>query len=245
MAPPYLQDVTFDQTAPDLTDCPPPVGPVFHFQASKHIVYEDESQRIVVFTYESFWRPNRVSLRVGTRIESDVHLVQFWLKRPDKPAYELLVLSPADGYWRLKTLPPRQLDEVAYGSSFLIGPIVEDGRPVVNIAAISFEPFNKLFRLEFSSGGYAEVLLQDVAQGLAHVHVTLDCPVVGRPFAGFRSMYVADDNADVSVVTINGIHSHNVMEFRQASAIKLNLGRIVISRHNTSAPDLEFANFTR
>ena len=59
------------------------------------------------------------------------------------------MVYPADGYWRVKPLPPPSLTDTAYGSSFLFGPIEEGTRPFVAIRSIAFEPATMTFRLVF------------------------------------------------------------------------------------------------
>ena len=71
-------------------------------------------------------------MRVGNRVETGFHLLQLWTRYQER-AEEVLVLYPADGYWRARPLPPQNLRWSAYGSSFLIGPVETAGRPFVDI----------------------------------------------------------------------------------------------------------------
>ena len=88
-----------------------------------------------------------VPVRVGDRVESGVQLLQLWVRAHDR-AEEVLVLYPQDGYWRARPLPPENLKWSAYGSSFMIGPIEFEQRPLVTIREIVFEPGTKTFRLD-------------------------------------------------------------------------------------------------
>jgi hypothetical protein len=80
--------------------------------------------------------------------------------------------------------------------------------------------------------------------------VALSAPVgADRPFAALRSMFVTEGNADVAQVGWRGKDSPSwtqmpVMYFKGASAAELWAGRTVPSRHNTSAPDMIFRDFS-
>jgi hypothetical protein len=78
--------------------------------------------------------------------------------------------------------------------------------------------------------------------------VTLDQPVAGRPFAALRSMYVTEFNADVTRIALRepdakGWREEPIMTFGSAKATDVWAGRLVPSRHNTSAPDMIFNRF--
>lgn len=60
------------------------------------------------------------------------------------------MLYPADGYWRLKPAPEPRFGDGIYGSSFLLGPVVDEGRPVVNIASIRIETQPLVLHLRFA-----------------------------------------------------------------------------------------------
>ena len=109
-------------------------------------------------TFPSFWRPNQVPVRVGNRTESGFHLLQLWTRHQER-AEEVLVIYPADGYWRARPLPPKNLRWSAYGSSFLIGPVEAESRPFVDIRDIAFDPATRTFTLNFARGGSATLRL--------------------------------------------------------------------------------------
>ena len=79
--------------------------------------------------------------------------------------------------------------------------------------------------------------------------VALERPVTGGPFAGLRSMYVTEANADSARVEwrehgANRWRESPVMDFAGAEGIEMRLGRSLPSRHNTSAPDHRFLGFS-
>jgi hypothetical protein len=158
------------------------------------------------------------------------------------------VLYPADGYWRIRPLPPAHLAWSAYGSSLLIGPVEPQGRPVVNIREVAFDPVAKTFRLTFDQGGEAVVTLSHLDRDRLTLDVHFNRPIDGKPFAALRSMYVTEFNADVARIAAReeGARSWReepIMAFKGAKATDVWTGRLVPSRHNTSAPDIVFNRF--
>jgi hypothetical protein len=137
----------------------------------------------------------------------------------------------------------------AYGSSFLIGPVETEGRPIVRIREVAFDPKAKTFTLAFERGGTATVAMTTVDQNRNVLDVTLSQAVDGRPFAALRSMYVTEFNNDVARVAVRepgakGWREDAVMAFRRAQATDVWAGRTSPSRHNTSSPDMIFGGFS-
>jgi hypothetical protein len=247
--PAYIGTIVKDQWAPDFTNCDMSADPAFKFEKRRLTIYETEEWQLVGLTFPSFWRPNQVPVRVGNRTETGFHLLQLWTRYQER-AEEVLVLYPADGYWRARPLPPQSLRWSAYGSSFLVGPVEVDGRPFVDIKAVEFDPSTRTFTTNFARGGSATLRLDKLDQERIGLDVALSAPVEGtRPFAALRSMFVTDGNADVAQVGWRGKDSPAwthapVMHFKSANAAELWAGRTVPSRHNTSAPDMVFRDFS-
>jgi hypothetical protein len=245
--PSYIGTILVDRWAPDFTNCDMSADPVYTFERRRLTIYETEEWQLVGLTFPSFWRPNRVPVRIGERVESGFHLLQVWTRFQER-AEEVLVLYPADGYWRARPLPPAHMRWSAYGSSFLIGPVETEGRPFVDIRDIAFDPATRTFRLGFARGGGATLRLDKLDQERIVLDTALAAPVRNRPFAALRSMFVTEVNADAAHVAWRrkgaaAWQQEPVMRFRQASAIELWVGRHVASRHNTSAPDMVFRGF--
>ena len=127
--PAYMGTIVKDRWAPDFTHCDMSNDPAFKFEKRRLTIYETEEWQFVGLTFPSFWRPNQIPVRVGNRTETGFHLLQLWTRYQER-AEEVLVLYPADGYWRARPLPPENLRWSAYGSSFLVGP-VETARAAV------------------------------------------------------------------------------------------------------------------
>jgi hypothetical protein len=242
--PPYIAAIRQDSTAPDFTACDFSGDPSFPFEPRKVVLYQDKSIRLVGHTFVGFWRPDVVDFHVGGRNERGLHLVQL-IKRGPRGEVEILVVYPADGYWRVKPLPPDTLRDTAYGSSFLFGPVDEDTRPFVAIRSITFEPATMTFRLSFRNGTSGALTVAETTPASTRLALALDPPVAGdRPFAALRSMFVTPAQADVAVAAWPGEKSAApILEFTRIKAPAARFGRLTQSRHNLSAPDLIFDEF--
>ena len=247
--PVYIGGLRDDRFAPDWSACedisaatsevPPPRKVTF---------YEDVEVWLTGFSFANFWRDKDVPIRVGDRVEHGLHLIQLWVRRHER-AEEVLVLYPADGYWRIRPLPPAHLGWSAYGSSFLVGPIEQAGRPLVNIKEIAFDRRTMTFTLDLRPRRHGEPedrgprpraarprrRLRPVDRGRPLRDPALDVrdrdqrrrrpgrPARGRaPRAGARSRSWSS---------------------AAASATDVWTGRTVPSSHNTSAPDIVFSRF--
>ncbi len=249
--PAYVSTIVRDSTAPDFSGCSfggsggadgrpytPPTA----------ILWEDDEYVLKGVVYPDFWRPTVVPVTVGKLTQNFLHLVQLWRKTPAGPI-EFLVFYPQDGYWRLKALPPYRMREVAYGSSFLFGPVEESTRPFVAYKAVSFDPKTVSFTIDFAKGGKAVVGLKTIDVGTAAVEVAFDGVDLAKlPFAGLRSMYVAPGNADTAETVVRTAPgaaptSTVVVDYKDGKAVDVAFARSVPSTHNTSAPDLGFRDF--
>jgi hypothetical protein len=245
--PAYAGTIVADRTAPDFRNCDMSADPVHRAEPRRVTIYETGDLQLVGHTFASFWRPNTVAVRVGARVEAGLHLLQLFTKFKER-SEEVLVLYPADGYWRARPLPPEHLSYSAYGSSFLVGPVETAGRPFVDIRDIAFDPATRTFRLAFVRGGDATLRLDVVDREHIALDVRFDRAIEARPFAALRSMFVTEINADVAQVAWRapGGKAYEVapiMSFPRANTLELWAGRRLPSRHNTSAPDTIFRSF--
>jgi hypothetical protein len=246
--PNYIGTIVVDRAAFDLHNCPDLAAAPFITEKPKRItIFETPELQLVGLTIPNFWRKTPVPVRVGDRVETGVQLLQLWVRTQDR-AEEVLVLYPQDGYWRARPLPPVNLKWSAYGTSFLVGPIEHDQRPFVAIKDVAFDPATKTFRLNFVRGGGATLRLDTLDIERQVLDVTLDPAGGDLPFAALRSMFVTEINNDVAHLgwRTKGAQSWErtpVMEFKRASAVEVWAGRLVPSRHNTSAPDTIFRDF--
>ena len=247
--PAYAGTIVVDRFAPDFAKCDMSNDPAFKFERRQVTLFENAEWRLVGHTFDSFWRPNQVPVRVGNRVENGLHLLQLWTARHGG-FDEVLVLYPADGYWRARPMPPANLRWSAYGSSFLIGPIETQGRPLVDIRDIAYEPETKTFTLNFVRGGSATLRVETLNDDRMVLDVNLSESVgAQRPFAALRSMFVSEGNSDVARIGWRTKDSERwlqepVMDFKRVNAAELWTGRLVPSRHNLSAPDMVFRDFS-
>jgi hypothetical protein len=251
--PAYIAGLVKDNWEADWTACDMTGDPVFAAPVPPRRItfYESIEYWLVGYTFPTFWRPADATFRVGDRVEKGLHLVQLWKLGKDK-SYEVLVVYPQDGYWRARPMPPQHLGFSSYGSSFLFGPIEQDGaRPVVNIREIEFDPKTTSFKLNFKDGSAGTLKLDDVDENRMVLDAVLDRPVTGgKGFLALRSMYVTEFNNDVARIAIRepgakGWREEPLMPFTGGKATDVWMGRTTHSRHNTSSPDMVFRNFSK
>jgi hypothetical protein len=251
--PAYAVSLSRDSFEPDWTACDMSADPV-HKEAGappvfrRITLYEEVELWVVGWRFPSFWRPSTAKVRIGDRVEQGLHMLQVWVLRP-MGGEEALVVYPQDGYWRIRPLAPKGLAPTAYGTSFLIGPVEEEGRPIVRFAELAFDPKLRTFTMTFERGGSATLHLVETTPTKNAVGVVFDKPVSGRPFAMMRSMYVTEFNNDAARVAVRekgarGWREDNILSFRRATATDIWLGRTTPSQHNTSSPDMVFNSFS-
>jgi len=246
--PAYMGTLRQDRWEPDWTACEDISAET---SAKPHPVmntlYEDDQMRVMGLTFSEFWRPTDVTVTIGDHVSRNIHLLQV-LKKQNGKAEEVIALYPGDGYWRVKPLPPQHLEWTAYGSSFIVGPVEFDRRPVVNLKDVAFDPKTMRFTLTLARGGEAHVAITTLNEERMTLDVSFDQAVTGMPFATLRSMYVTEFNADVARIAVREEEARSwreemIMNFRDATATDAWMGRLLPSRHNTSAPDMMFNHF--
>lgn len=258
--PSYMADVAVDSYEPDFSNCNfdpngHPTDPKYTFLPKRVVLWESDTILMIGNTHESFWRPNKVDFQVGSEVTREVHLVQVYLKDRDEPKlgrHQFLVLYPPDGYWRAKPIPTLPLNYGVYGTSFLVGPIEEDGRPVVELEKVEFMPASLTFKLDYRDGSHGEMTIAEVSRervALDYTHDRLLPPE--KPLAAIRSMYVQPEKSDTAEVSWRAPRSAKTVvtrplpSFTSEEALEVNFGRSVISKHNASAPDIWFGDFGR
>lgn len=250
MHPAYIGTIRSDRYLPDFSSCS------FHSTA-KHFaegaervtIWETPEMQLVGYRLKKFWRKADTPVRVGARIENGFDIVQLWTTYRER-AEEILVFYPPDGYWRMRPLPYGEMRWTAYGSSFLIGPVETQERPIVDLKSVSFDPQAKTFTLEFRRGGSAQVHLQAIDQE----HISLDVSYSGAmpgslPFASLRSMFASELNSDVARAAwlTKGSdlwRESGILQFPSSEVTEFWAGRRAPSRHNLSAPDMSFSLFS-
>jgi hypothetical protein len=252
--PAYFEPDIDDRTAPVWDHCEGFAAddPVFRSTPARLVLYEDDRWLLTAVRKPSFWRPAIVPVRVAGESFRELHLLQLHRKRENTATVEVLVLYPPDGYWRAKPLTPRTRlvaghPDTVFGSSFLIGPIEEDGRPFVDLAAVAFLPEADRFELRFVRGGTAAVELREVSVAGLRLDVRIERAAPTGEFAALRSMFVEETMADTARVRwttpAGGDGEAAVLAPLQRLVDDVTFARDVPSRHNTSAPDLRLFGF--
>jgi predicted small lipoprotein YifL len=250
-APPvYAAMLQRDSTEPDWTACDMSQDPAHPAAVPPRVqtLYEDESLQVVGHTLPTFWRPSTARVRIGDRSEPGIHLLQVWL-RSGAAREEVLVMYPQDGYFRIRPRPIAGFGEIAYGSSFLVGPIEYEQRPIVRFEEVAFDPRTRTFTLRFARGGSASLRMLEVSAAKHALDVRFDRGIDDGPFAMLRSMYITEFNNDVARIALREQGAHgwsegNIMDFEQAQATDVWMGRLSPSQHNTSSPDTIFHGFS-
>ncbi|MBX9757320.1 MAG: hypothetical protein K2Y29_00985 [Beijerinckiaceae bacterium] len=255
--PAYIGTIGVDRYLPDFTACDMSKDPVVATSVKKTVrrtIYETPDFQLVGYTYPTFWRAANTPVRVIDRENNidatfrEIHLMQVWTLHRER-AEEVLVVYPPDGYWRARPLPFADMRWTAYGSSFLVGPVEVQERPIVDLKLITYDAQAKTFTLDFARGGSAKMSIQ----ALDPEHMALDVTLEGSiprnlPFASLRSMYITDINNDAARVAFKPKNAQrwgeaHVMDFKSADASEFWLGRTTASKHNTSAPDMILGKF--
>lgn len=248
--PAYIGMIVADRYAPDFTSCDMSTDPAFHADNSRRVTFwETPDMWLTGYTFPSFWRPANTPVRVGDHVENGLHLVQLWVRHRER-AEEVLVFYPPDGYWRARPLSFNDLRLTAYGSSFLVGPVETQGRPIVDLKSIDFDPASKTFTLAFNRGGSAKLKVAAIEESGVTLEVSYSGAMPnGLPFAAMRSMYVTEFNADVAKVAWRekggaGWGESPILQWKGGQASEVWAGRVTPSIHNLSAPDMLFGKFS-
>jgi hypothetical protein len=247
--PAYIGSIEHDRTDPDWSACDMSGHASLPSPQRQTRIWSSPDFWLVGFTYPSFWRHEDVPVQIGDRVVGGFHLLQLWMRYRGQPA-EVLVVYPRDGYWRARPLPFGNLHSTAYGSSFLVGPVETQERPLVVLNEIEFNPKTLSFDLDFARGGSARLAFASIDQNEIKLDITYSAAMPDRkPFASLRSMYTSDRVADVARVAWRGSGASDwdeapVLNFSGAPAVtELWAGRRTQSRHNLSAPDMIFSHF--
>lgn len=252
--PSYIARLSADESKADFSDChfKSDENPVYHFEPKRVVLWEDDEWLLLGNTYETFWRPNDVPVVVGDQVTSQLHLLQLHKKDPSEPSagrHEFLVLYPPDGYWRAKPIPAAPLPSSTYGTSFLVGPITEAARPVVEISRVEFVPQQLSFKLDYADGSHGSMRLIELDRAKLALAYRHDRPLPdSQPIAAIRSMFVSDEKADVAELTARASLADQPVTLPLASytrgrVCEVLFGRSVVSTHNPSAPDMWFGQF--
>ncbi len=186
---------------------------------------------------------------VGGVSEPDHDFIQLLKRTDDDHAPPQIFVLYANGYARIITQPPVGREErVCFGSSMIIGPAAEDPLfPFIPIERLDIDPQTMTIKVRYKNGSSAVLQLQ-AEPGKTTVRVTdVTYDTLTAPFVTMRSMWVANDNSDIS--RIQAASSSGVVqtypidptheEWTTIPGDSWSFDRPTYSRHNTSCPDFK------
>jgi hypothetical protein len=210
---------TVDNTAPNFANCQFGSDPVFTFPNPGVTPLFDNGLWVVVAeTLPSFWLPTTMTVTVGTQTRPACHTF-------------------ADNI---------------FGSSVLLGPVTTTGlRPVALVSSVEFIPATEDVVITYADGSSTLLHVSQIDRTEFRLAAAISRPAntVDLPFAALRSMYVADGNSDVDTTTWTpeggSSQQASVLAFTGGNDVDaVRFGRLHLSVHNTSAPDIEFSGFS-
>lgn len=207
-------------------------------------LWDDGLNVITVCNDSDWWRPQTMTVMVGSDSLTGHRLV--WNRKiADEASWPEVLVWYQDGNLRLKPHPQPGRADVCFGSSVIVGPAVPDDlRPFVELESIVVDPEAMSLDATYLDGGTAHLeLAVDRTQAQVEVMAAYETAV---SLATFRSMYVADDNADVARVE-TAVGDYALLDLSASdwsvawsalSGPRWFFYREAASNHNTSAPDI-------
>jgi hypothetical protein len=170
------------------------------------------------------------------------HYVVLYRRIEATNQYPQVMIIYMDGNVRLKPQAPIGTLDTCFGSSVLIGPSDPNvTRPVAEIASLSYKSTAERFDVKYRDGSTAMLTIRMVDRAQTAIHVDIGYPVSDKaPAVIFRSMYVADGNADIDHIQ-SAAGTTSILNFSEDTGQSFNFIRAVRSAHNTSAPDIKIS----
>ncbi len=204
----------------------------------------DDGQTVVeAVRLEAWWRPRGMDVQVDEgQPVADAHYVRIYRNVAGSNEWPQFFVLYMDGNMRLIPHPPEGRNRVCFGSSVIVGPVEVGARPLAEIDRVTYFSATRTMVVTYRTGDTAVPDLGDVSRAAARVTVAVYYPTDERPFAAFRSMFVAEGNADVDHVQWRDAggawHDDAIFDYPGGQATEWLFHRATRSRHNTSAPDI-------
>ena len=205
-------------------------------------IYND-GYTIVEVVHIDFWwlYPLTITVQLGSQDWVNVSYFRLYQKVPGPSnSFAQVFVLYQDGNARILTFPPRGIDWIPFGSSVIIGqtdPALP--RPYASISRVVIDPSTLTLGVLYENGGQA-VLTVKAVEGSTTVTVSSISYNTNNslPVMTFRSMWVADGNADVDhVSTPEGVWPI-LTGWENLTSPYVLFFRACISRHNTLSPDI-------
>lgn len=248
--------VLVEAKEPNFTDCDFTGDPVFPFAAPfRTLIHHDGITDVVAVRDASNWIPSTMTAKGGLGQVSGVHHIAVYRQIADEPSSfpEILVVY-VDGNVRMKPQARPPLLDNVFGSSFLVGPISDLGRPAAVVAGVEYVATQDAVRVTYVDGSTALLTFEAIDRMEFRIRVDLDRAHPGSTpeFFGLRSMYVSNTNCDVElaefthasgltgqVVRVGAVLAESDMRVERAWFGR----RSETQSHNRSAPDIEVYGF--
>ncbi|SEM41607.1 hypothetical protein SAMN04489760_11466 [Syntrophus gentianae] len=233
--------VTVDNCKADFTNCSTP-DPGYTFTPRTFKLFDNGLTVIEAVREASWWRPKGMAVSVDARSPvKNIHYIRVYKKISGSNEWPQVLVLYMDGNLRLIPQPSVGQSSVCFGSSIIVGPVVEESRPIAELVSVHFDSASDSLRVIYKSGGSATLLFPEVSRSATKVNVLVDYPIEKGPFATVRSMYVTVGNADVDSVQwkdSSGLHNAPILTFPGGKGTEWLFQRQSLSSHNTSAPDI-------
>jgi len=223
---------------PDFSGCPPGSGDEGTETYTK--LWDDGVNVVKVCNVSDWWRPYSMNVVVNGNSASG-HYLQYYRKIEGEDSWPQFLVLYEDGNMRIKPHPPEGIADVCFGSSVIIGPATPATRPYVDIQKVQINPSALSLDITYRNGETAHIdLFVNCSQAVAEVEIGYSTST-GIPFATFRSMWVADGNADVDHIRASTGNFPVLAGWTNLEGLWWSFHREIDSTHNRSAPDVQIA----
>lgn len=220
---------------PDFSGCSPGSGDEGTETYTK--LWDDGINVVKVCNVSDWWRPYSMNVVVNGNSASG-HYLQYYRKIEGEDSWPQFLVLYEDGNMRIKPHPPEGIADVCFGSSVIIGPATPATRPYVDIQKVQINPSALSLDITYRNGETAHIdLFVNCSQAVAEVEIGYSTST-GIPFATFRSMWVADGNADVDHIRASTGNFPILTGWTNLEGLWWFFHREVTSTHNQSAPDI-------
>ena len=159
-----------------------------------------------------------------------------------KDLFSQIFVMYQDGYVRLLPVSPHGIDWIPFGSSILIGQSEIDAvRPSAPIKHIDISMEDLILHIYYKNGGYISLkIIPKFLSTVVHLQTaSLATNSNKTALLTFRSMWVANGNADVDHVGVDGTVHHIFSDgWAQLEGFYFAFFRKCISKHNSLSPDI-------
>ena len=208
-------------------------------------IFDDGMTVIEGVDMDMWWRINETMTVMfdNGNIFGNIEYLRIYQKVPwSYSGYAQVFVIYQDGNVRLLPMTPHGLDWVPFGSSVLLGQSdPHSNRPSAPISHINIDPMKLNLKIFFKDGGVMNVVIKpkitETMLMITDAEYKKDLKLY--PFFTFRSMWVADGNADVDHVTVDGAVTERIMsDWKEIFGTFVGFYRKCISKHNTLSPDI-------